>query len=175
MQVRPATIDDAPQLARMLAAYLTESFPDHPGVGEARLRDDVLASQHGQRIVVAVRRDSLIGFMAWDRVYDLHWGAGGASIADLYVDPGSRGHGVAIALTAAVCAQARAEGGAFLRGGAYDRESATGRFYERFSIGYDSAECHCGGRAFRELAALHGSPPRTIARSLPPREWNFEP
>ena len=40
--------------------------------------------------------------------------------------------------------------GSFLRGGSYDRNSATGRFYERFAIGYDSAECHCGGRAEAE-------------------------
>ena len=175
MHVRPATPEDAEGLARMLAAYLAEGFPDHPGMDAARLRDEVLADPHGQRVVVAERGGELVGFMSWHPVYDMHWGASGATIADLYVEPASRGHGVALALTVEVCAIARAEGGSFLRGGSYDRSSPTGRFYERFAIGYDSAECHCGGRAFRELADLRGRSPREAARALPPREWNFQP
>ncbi|HYH82890.1 MAG TPA: hypothetical protein VEX86_24060 [Longimicrobium sp.] len=89
------------------------------------------------------------------------------------MEPGSRGHGVALALVAGVCAQAQAGGAVFLRGSAFDRASATGRFYERIAVAHDSAECHCGGRAFRHLAGLHGAPIRQIVRSLPPREWNF--
>ena len=175
MQVRRATPHDAEALARLLSAYLAESFPDHPGTAAERLADDVLANPHGQRVVVAERGGELVGFMSWHPVYDMHWGASGAAIADLYVEPASRGHGVALSLTVELCAIAREEGGSFLRGAAYDRDSATGRFYERFAIGFDSAECHCGGRAFRELADLRGSSPKEVARSLPPKEWNFQP
>jgi GNAT superfamily N-acetyltransferase len=175
MLIRLATMADARELASLLADYLGESFPDHRGTPVDRLQEEVLGRRDGQRIVVAEEeKGALIGFMAWDRVYDLHWAKAGAQIADLYVAPARRGHGIALMLTAAACSFAREEGATFLRGGSYDRDSPTGRFYERFAIGADSAECHCSGRAFRHLAGLHGSPPRTLARSLPPREWNYE-
>lgn len=106
-------------------------------------------------------------------MYDLHWASRGAQIADLYAVPARRGHGVALALVAAVCAEARAEGARFVRGASYDRASPTGRLYERIAVGHDSAECHCAGRAFRHLADLHGSRVRNNVRLLPPREWNF--
>ena len=174
MEIRDATEDDAPALAALLAGYLRERFPGHPGATEEQLRRDVLSGAAGQRVVVAVRRGEAIGFAAWDRTYDLHWGVGGALVADLYVAPAHRGRGVALALLAHVCAASRREGGAYLRGGAYDRESPTGRFYERFAVGFDSAEVHCGGRAFRRLAELAGADARTLVRSLPPKEWNYE-
>lgn len=174
MTTRFATPSDAGEIARLLAAYVAERFPGHPGTPAAQLREE-MRRDHGQRLVVAEREGAMIGFVAWDRVYDLHWAASGALVADLYVEPGSRGHGVALALVAGVCAASSAEGGSFLRGGAYERSSPTGRFYERFAIGHDSAECHCGGRAFRHLADLHGSSLRAIARSLPSPAWNYEP
>lgn len=104
MRVRLATVTDAQELFRLLSAYLAESFPDHPGTTASQLRDHVLANPHGQRVAVAERDGALIGFMSWDRVYDMHWAASGALVGDFYVEPVSRGHGVALALTAAVCA-----------------------------------------------------------------------
>lgn len=174
MHIRRATQDDADALAALLANYLAEKALGHPGSTADELRRDVLSGDAGHRVVVAERDGHAVGFAAWDRVYDMHWAARGAQIADLYVEPGSRGHGVALALIAAVCAEGQAEGARFLRGGSYDRASATGRFYERIAVGYDSAECNCGGRAFRRLAELHGSRVREIIRGLPPREWNYE-
>jgi hypothetical protein len=103
MEIRDAAVGDADALARLLADYLRERLPGHPGT-----------------LADAPRR---------------------------YV----------------------------LRGTAYDRASPTGRFYERFAVGFDSAECHCAGRAFRRLAELAGVPTRTLVRSLPPKEWNHEP
>lgn len=173
MEIRLATLDDAAGLAALLADYLRERHPDHPGATADELRRDVLAGTGSQRVLLAERSGRLIGFVAWDRVYDMHWAAKGSQVADLYVAPASRGHGVALALLAGVCAEARREGATFLRGSAYDRDSPTGRFYERIAVGFESAECHCSGRAFRHLAELHGSPVRVLVRSLPPREWNF--
>ncbi len=40
----------------------------------------------------------------------------GAQVADLYVVPKSRGHGVALALLSGLCAEARLKGAVFLRG-----------------------------------------------------------
>ncbi len=81
------------------------------------------------------REGELTGFVAWDRIYDLHWGFNGVQIADLYVVPERRGYGLALPLLVAICAEARAGGATFLRGASYDRSSATGRFYERLAVG----------------------------------------
>ncbi|HET7229148.1 MAG TPA: GNAT family N-acetyltransferase [Longimicrobium sp.] len=172
--VRPAATDDADALAALLAAYLAERFPGHPGTPAAKLAADVLAPGSTHHVLLAERHGAAIGFVAWDAVYDLHWAQRGAQIADLFVRPGSRGQGVALALVAAVCARAAEMGATFLRGASYDRQSPTGRFYERIAVGHDSAECHCAGRAFRQMASLHGAPVRQMARSLPPVEWNYE-
>jgi GNAT superfamily N-acetyltransferase len=175
MKIGEATIEDAPALARLLARYLEERHPDHPGTPEEVLRRDVLSGATSHRVLLAEREAEAIGFIAWDPVYDMHWSAAGAQVADLFVIPDARGHGVALVLLAGACAEARKAGAVFLRGGSFDRNSATGRFYDRIAISFDSAECYCSGRAFRHLADLHGSSPRALVRSLPPREWNFIP
>ena len=173
MIVRPAVSSDAPALASLLAAYLAEQFPGHTGTSVERLEHDVLSGASAQQVLLAEAAGDAVGFIGWHRVYDLHWGKAGAQVADLYVVPGRRGLGVALALVAAVCASARARGARYLTGGAYDRASPIGHFYERIAVAFDSAECHCSGAAFRRLADLHGQPPRLIARALPPKEWNY--
>ena len=173
MIIRPAAPPDAPALAAMLTAYLAEQFPGHTGTSVEHLEHDVLSDASAQRVLLAEEDGRAIGFIGWHRVYDLHWGKSGAQVADLYVVPARRGLGVALALVAAVCADARAQGGRYLTGAAYDRASPIGHFYERIAVAFDSAECHCAGAAFRRLADLHGQPPRTIARGLPPKEWNY--
>jgi GNAT superfamily N-acetyltransferase len=175
MRTRLATLDDADPIAALLADYMAEQGLGHPGSTADQIRRDVLSGASGQRIILAEREGRIVGFVAWDRAYDLHWAARGVQVAGLYVEPGSRGHGVALAMLTAVCATGWAEGAVFLRGDSYDRASATGRFYERIAVGMDAAECNCGGRAFRRLAELGGQRVRTIIRNLPPREWNFEP
>ena len=171
--IRPATPSDASVLAALLTAYLAEQFSGHTGTSAAQLERDVLSGASAQRVLLAEVVGRAIGFVGWHRVYDLHWGKAGAQVADLYVVPGRRGLGIALALVAAVCADARGQGGRYLTGGAYDRNSPTGQFYERIAVALDSAECHCSGAAFRRLADLHGQPARVIARELPPKEWNY--
>jgi hypothetical protein len=63
----------------------------------------------------------------------------------------------------------------FLHGGAYERSGPVGRVYERIAIGFDSAECFVGGRAFRSIAALAGASAREILRGLPDRSENHQP
>jgi GNAT superfamily N-acetyltransferase len=173
MRVRQAVVTDAPTLAALLAAYLAEEFPGHTGTSVEQLERDVLSGASHQHVLLAESAGHPIGFIGWHRVYDMHWGKAGAQVADLYVAPSHRGLGVALALVAAVCAAASAQGGRYLAGAAYDRDSPVGQFYERFAVAFDSAECHCSGAAFRRLADLNGRPPREIARELPPKEWNY--
>jgi len=65
------------------------------------------------------------------------------------------------------------DGGASLKG---QGVSAQGdRLYDRLAVTFPSTEFILGGKAFRELAALHGRPLREIIRALPSRDANFEP
>ena len=175
MRIRSARAGDGEALAALLAAYLREQFPGHTGSSAAALERDVTSGASGMRVLVADAADGPLGFVAWHRTYDLHWGKRGAQVADLYVVPARRGLGLALRLVTAVCAITQREGGTYLQGLAFDRASAVGRFYERIAVAFDSAECHCSGRAFRRLAELDGEPPRAIVRGLPPKAWNYEP
>ncbi|MEP6691422.1 MAG: GNAT family N-acetyltransferase [Gemmatimonadaceae bacterium] len=172
LQLRDGRAADAEALAALLTAYLHEGFAGHRGATADELRRDVLRAGATQHLVLAELGDEVVGFAAWDTVYDMHWALHGAQVADIYVAPARRGLGVALALLVAVCARARRDGATFLRGGAYDRES-TRRFFSRVAILSDSGDGHCSGRAFRRMAELDGRPVRELARCLPPREWNF--
>jgi GNAT superfamily N-acetyltransferase len=172
MPIRLALPEDAVVLESMIRDYLHESYSGHLGTPAATLRLDVLAGATTQRVLLAERLDGLTGFVAWDGVYDLHWAARGAQIADLYVVPAARGLGIALELLASLCSVLASEGGVFVRGGAYDRAS-TRAFYGRIAVVEPgTGETHLSGRAFRQLAALGGLSARAIARALPALEWN---
>lgn len=175
MKIRSASPVDAAIVGALLADYLRESFPGHLGTSAEVLERDVLSGASGVRVLLAESAGEAVGFTTWNRVYDIHWGKGGAEVGDLYVSQAHRGTGVALALVAAICGAAAEEGLTYLRGGSFDRASAVGRVYEHVAVAMDSAECHCSGRAFRHLASLDGQAPREILRQLPPKEWNFEP
>jgi hypothetical protein len=102
----------------------------------------------------------------------MHWASSGAQIADLFVIPTHRGLGVGLELVASAAADVLANGGRFLRGGAYDRES-TRRSYGRLAVVQPSGDTYLSARAFRRVAELADLPIREIIRSLPPVEWNF--
>jgi len=173
MPIRPAVPGDAVALEHLIREYLHESYSGHLGTPAATLRREVLAGATTQRVLLAERSNGMAGFVAWDAVYDLHWAARGAQIADLYVVPAARGLGIALELLAALCGIVADEGGVFVRGGAYDRPS-TVAFYSRIAIvDPRTGETHLSARAFRHLATLGGQPARAIARALPPREWNL--
>jgi N-acetylglutamate synthase-like GNAT family acetyltransferase len=172
--IRPATAGDAPGLAALLTDYLQESYAGHRGSTPDELRRDVLAGTGSHRVVVAANEDQLVGFIAWDPIYDMHWAQRGGQVADLYVVPSQRGSGLVLELLTAACADVRAIGGTFLRGGAYDR-ATTRHLYARIAVILPSGECHCAGRAFRRLADLHGRPRREAILALPPPAWSFDP
>jgi GNAT superfamily N-acetyltransferase len=173
MTIRLATAGDAVGLEGLIREYLKESYPDHLGTTAAILRRDVFSGASTQRVLLADRSGRMSGFAAWDGVYDLHWAARGAQIADLYVVPAARGLGIALELLASLCGIAAGENAAFVRGGAYDRQS-TRAFYSRVAIVEPTTgETHLSARAFRHVATLAGQPARAIARALPPIEWNF--
>ena len=104
----------------------------------------------------------------------MHWAMRGAQNADLYVTPSGRGLGAALPLIACACREVWATGGAFLRGGAYDRPS-TRTFFSRVAVVAPSGNTNLSGRAFRRLAQLEESSVRGLLQHLPLFEWNLEP
>lgn len=172
MRVRRATLDDADALAALLADYLRESYGGHVGSSAEQLRRDVLGPRSRHHVLMAEGNGIAIGFVAWDLVYDMHWATAGAQVADLFVVPSHRGLGTSLALIASAAADVQTNGGAFLRGGAYDRES-TRRSYARLAVVAPSGDTYLAGRAFRRVAELAGRPVREIIRALPPVEWNL--
>src|SRR5438105_9432942 len=103
MPIRLAVPSDAVALESLIHDYLRESYPGHLGTPAATLRHEVLGGATTQRLLLAERSDLMTGFVAWDAVYDLHWAARGAQIADLYVVPATRGLGIALELLAGLC------------------------------------------------------------------------
>jgi GNAT superfamily N-acetyltransferase len=174
MLIRSASGSDAEHLSGLLADYLHEGYPGHIGSTPAELRRDVFTAAPLHHVVLAESDARAVGFLAWDAIYDMHWATSGGQVADLYVAPRARGHGIALALVARACADVQAMGGRFLRGGAYDRET-TRRFYARVAVISPSGETHLSGRAFRRIAQHAGLPVRRLITGLPPAEWNFEP
>ena len=170
--IRAATVHDADVLSTLLANYIRESYPSHAGSTPEQLRRDVLTQSSTHHVLLGEVGGVAVGFVAWDVVYDMHWAASGAQIADIYVAASHRGLGLALAFVARVAAEVQASGGAFLRGAAYERES-TRKAYARVAVVAPSGETHLGGRAFRRLAELADRPVREILRGLPPVDWNF--
>jgi len=169
--IRAAGDGDLPAVASLLEAYMRETYasPWH-GTVEGLRRDGLGARL---RLLVAQFAGEAVGFLAWERAYDLHHCLTGGHVLDLYVSPGHRVRGVAVQLVAHAAGIVHGEGGAFIKGGAVSGGTAS-RLYGRFAPAYGN-DYILGGRAFRHLAAQSGLAARALARSMPRREWNFEP
>jgi GNAT superfamily N-acetyltransferase len=169
--IREASRADVRAVAALLREYMRETYDD-----EWRGSVNGLL-QHGFgarfRALIAVLADQVVGLLAWEKSYDLHHCLSGGHILDLYVAPRHRARGIAVQLIATAAGVVHSEGGAFIKGGAVD--SGTGaRVYGRFAPAFGN-DYILGGKAFRHLAAQSNLPVRELARSMPKREWNFEP
>lgn len=170
-QIRDATAEDAQALVPLLDANVRALGGTRWLGSPERLVADVLAGS-AARLAVAARDQRLVAFIAWAPAYDLHHCVRGAEVCDLYVDPGTRGVGLATQLLAHACARVAQGGGVYIRGTA---TRGAVPLYARVAWGWDCREMILGGRAFRTLAALAGASPKTLARGLPDPAWNHEP
>jgi GNAT superfamily N-acetyltransferase len=169
--IRETSPDDVHALAGLLRAYMLETYNDEWRGGV----NGVLQDGFGARFsaLIATLADQAVGFVAWEKSYDLHHCLTGGHILDLYVAHRHRARGIAVQLIARAAGVIHSEGGAFIKGGAV--ESGTGsRLYGRFAPAFGN-DYILGGKAFRHLAAQSTLPVRKLARSMPRREWNFEP
>lgn len=168
---RLADPHDAPAIARLLAEYMVEVFDRTTPVTADTIRRDGFG-EHFEMVVAVRGSGSLVGFTAWERCYDLHWGLVGGTVLDMFVTPEHRGRGVAPMMLTRTCAHVRERGGQFVRGKAVDFRSS--RLYERAAMPFPGTEFILGGRAFRHIAELQRAGPRVLARSLPSLAWNHE-
>jgi len=169
--IREASTDDVHRLAVLLRAYMLETYHEEwRGSVNGLLQDGFDAHF---RAVIAALADRAVGFLAWERSYDLHHCLTGGHILDLYVADRHRARGIAVQLIARAAGIIHSEGGAFIKGGAVD--SGTGsRLYRRFAPAFGN-DYILGGKAFRHLAAQSNLPVRKLVQSMPKREWNLEP
>lgn len=170
--VREARLEDLPDIEEMVADFAK----GHPAENHPRSSSLLRTAYFGERpvahLLVAERDGRIIGMGQWRLIHDMFWGMFGAEAGWLYVRPGSRGSGVAAAIIARICRQARSAGARFLHGGGGDEAS---KLYERVAIGQATRECHLSGKAFQMMADLDGSPVREIVRGLPAPELGLEP
>jgi GNAT superfamily N-acetyltransferase len=168
--IREASPEDVQAVAALLRAYMLETYREEWRGSVTGLLQDGFGARF--RTIIATRANQALGFLAWEKSYDLHHCLGGGHVLDLYVAQRHRGRGIAVQLIARAAGVIHGEGGAFIKGGAVD--SGTGsRLYGRFAPAFGN-DYILGGKAFRHLAAQANLPARNLVRSMPRREWNFE-
>lgn len=169
--IRPVAPEDLVGLASLLDEYMVETFQKKWSGSLEGLRRDVLGKE--ANALIALDDGEPVGFSIWRRTYDAHHCLVGAELLDIYVKREVRGGTFAPFLLHETVAAVSKDGGVFLKG---QGVSAQGdRLYDRLAVTFPGTEFILGGKAFRELAALHGRPLREIIRALPSRDANFEP
>jgi len=161
---------DAPALAELLQAYMRETYANPWHGTRERLERDALGAH--LNMALAVSGDRAVGFAAWGATYDLHHCFPGIEVVDMFVLPSHRGRGIAVGLLATAAAHGRRAGATFMAGGAVPTGSGN-KLYARAAIQHGD-KFHLSGRAFRTLAEADPASPRSVLRSLPSKEWNFE-
>ncbi|HEY5926333.1 MAG TPA: GNAT family N-acetyltransferase [Kofleriaceae bacterium] len=160
-----------------VAEMIDDFVKGHPAENHPRslgkLRTAYLGDKRVANLLVAIRREHVVGMVQWSLLYDQFWAMFGVHAEWLYVRPEARGLGIAAAMIADVCARARRTGAEFLRGGA--NSDALAQLYGRFAIGGPAYECHVSAEAFQVFADLAGKPVREIVRGLPARELGRVP
>lgn len=136
LAVRPATAGDAEAVGRLLHDFNTEYDDVTPGPAALAERVGELLAAGDTRILVggpgpdglAVLRFRL---SIWSRALECY-------LAELYVVPGRRGHGLGRALMEAAMQLARDEGADYMELGTSEDDTAARRLYE--SLGFSNRE-----------------------------------
>lgn len=171
--IRKADSGDVQQLAKLLDAYVSETYRGVWG-GSSELLERHLVENAVEILLAETLRGEVVGFIAWTHAYDLHWCMKGGVIVDLYVCPANRSRGAAVLLAIDLAAEVQRRGGAFQHGGAVE-SAAVRRFYNRVVTVQSNGECYLSGRAFHHFAGLSGKNVREVIKNLPQTAWNFEP
>jgi ribosomal protein S18 acetylase RimI-like enzyme len=169
--IREARPADVNAVAALLRQYMLETYDDEWRGSIKGLLQDGFGTCF--RALIAALADEAVGLLAWETSYDLHHCLTGGHILDLYVARRHRARGIAVQLIARAAGIIHSEGGAFIKGGAVDNGTGA-RLYARFAPAFGN-DYILGGKAFRHLAAQSNLPLRKLARSMPRKQWNFQP
>ena len=126
---RPGDEDDILRLIQALADY--EREPDAVGNTAADLRHHLFGEAPKVFAHVAEVDGRVVGIAVWFLNYSTWTGTHGIYLEDLFVDPETRGHGVALGLMRALAAECDANGYARLEWSVLDWNELAKGFYRR--------------------------------------------
>jgi len=132
-RIRPAAIADAAAVAALAAEFRIEHGDPSDYLTAEAIRRDGFGPRPEFAILVAERRETLVGYALFYDVYEPAFAARGVYLADLYVAPQARRRGLGRRLVAAVAADARARDREFVWWVAQARNGDAQRLYRRFA------------------------------------------
>lgn len=150
--VRRARKEDAATVSAMcLALNEDEAVPGRRFTPQAMLRD-AFAPEPRFILLVAELAGVVVGYALATPSYESNWAAPGLCVGDIYVAPPARRRGVARALVAALAAQARREGRAYLWWTSLSGNAGAREFYR--ALGSTTEHLHAHALAGDEFARL---------------------
>lgn len=133
-RVRAATLNDAAEIARLLQARARHDGETDLFISPGTVLRDLCGPDAWIEAAVAVRASGeLAGVAAWHRAYEAVYAARGAYVAELYVDPDQRRHGLGSALLAHAARATRDAGGAYLWLMSRKTNTSAHAFYRRIA------------------------------------------
>lgn len=161
IQVRPATLDDVDDVARIHVrswqhAYrgqLPDAVLDALDIGEREARWRSNFGAPAQVLLLGVRNDRILGFCELYPSRDADAKPATAEITAIYADPEHYRSGTGAALMAAALDEARRRGDRVLTLWVIETNQLSRRFYERHGLRWDGSEKHLErpGYALHEL------------------------
>lgn len=112
--VRPAGPDDAPEVLRLLRAMARERKRPAPAFGEEGFLLQAFGPAPLVESLVVPSGDRLLGVVLLYPAFDAETGSAGMHVADLFVEPEHRRHGIGRALAAAAARRCRERGGSWI-------------------------------------------------------------
>jgi GNAT superfamily N-acetyltransferase len=132
ISVAPLTLDDAHDLAPLLAAYTQDRKRGAPREPDEYYAEHLLEDPVSE-ILGARRGDRLVGFAVWLDLPDTMTGLRVGQLDDLFVLQDFRDQGVGKALIAAILAEGRKRGWEHVRWMVPAKPPAAGRFAEKLA------------------------------------------
>lgn len=152
--VRTATPADAPALVAMIDALAASEKEPRGHFTLERALEDVFGPTAALTALVAESGGQVVGYATYEPSYSTEWARRGLYMQDLWVEPDARRAGVARALVAAVAAEARRQGRAFVWWCSHTDNEAANRLYATLADIHEPIVAHAlAFDAFDRLAA----------------------
>ena len=153
--IRPAREDDAPALAGLMRSLAEQQQDDPIDVDVDRLKHHLFGPRPAKEVLVAQTDDGgLVGYASFLPSYEGSVTQAGLYLADLYVAPDARRHGLGRRLVAAVAGIARTRGLTYLGWLSKDWNVEARAFYAALGAIEAPVVAHAVfGPAFERLAA----------------------